>query len=260
MENFFLDNSLILSVLFRPRPAQPGTNHLDNVIDGAIEVEENVVLGYRMYVHDPTAPIVLLFHGNSEIAPDYDDAAPMYHHAGVSLMVVDYRGYGWSTGRPLVSTLLSDAEVVYECLPSVFTEAIQEGSPLIVMGRSLGSACAIELAIRHPGALKGLIIESGFAHVVPLLSHLGMPTVDKVHLSDPINNIGKITLTSVPLLVIHGEEDALIPVEEGQALHDSSPATIKRLKRIPSAGHNDLLNYAEEYFVAVEEFIVTVTR
>ncbi len=258
MENFFLDNPLILSFLFYPRPAQPGTSRLDNVTDGAIPVEEDVVLGYRLYAHDPGAPIILYFHGNGEVAPDYDDIAPFYHHAGASLMVVDYRGYGWSTGRPLVSTLLPDVEVVYQRLPGVFTEAGLEGSPLIVMGRSLGSVCAIELASRHPGALKGIIIESGFAHVKPLLIRLGLPMIDKVRLSDPINNIGKMTLTSLPLLVIHGENDALIPVEEGQALHDASPATIKHIQRVRGAGHNDLLYYAEEYFATIANFIKEV--
>jgi pimeloyl-ACP methyl ester carboxylesterase len=260
MENFFLDNPLILSFLFHPRPAEPNTGRFENVIDGAIEVDEDVVLGYRLYAHDPGSPIILLFHGNGEVAPDYDDIAPLYHHAGASLMVVDYRGYGWSTGQPLTSTLLPDVEAVYQCLPGVFTEAALAGSPLIVMGRSLGSACAIELASRHPGALKGIIIESGFAHVVPLLTRLGLPMIDRVRVPDPINNIGKMTLTTLPLLVIHGEDDSLIPVEEGQALHDASPATLKTIKRIRGAGHNDLLYYAEEYFAAVEEFIVAVTR
>lgn len=259
MDNFFLDNPLILSFLFHPRPAQPCTSCLDNIIDGTIEVEQDVALGYRLYAHEPGAPIILFFHGNGEVAADYDDIAPLYHHAGASLMVVDYRGYGWSTGRPLVSTLLPDVEAVYQCLPSVFSEAVLAGSPLIVMGRSLGSACAVELASRHPGALKGMIIESGFAHVVPLLTRLGLPMIDKVRLSDPINNIGKMTLTSVPLLVIHGEEDTLIPVEEGQALYDASPATKKTIKRIRGAGHNDLLYYAEEYFAAIADFIKEIT-
>lgn len=260
MDNFFLDNPLILSFLFHPRPAEPNTGRLDKVFDGAIEADRDVLLGYRLYVHEPGAPIVLLFHGNGEVAPDYDDVAPLYHHAGASLMVVDYRGYGWSTGSPLVSTLLSDVEAVYGLLPEVFAEAGLEGSPLIVMGRSLGSACAIELASRHPGALKGVIIESGFAHVVPLLARLGLPMIDRVRITDPINNIGKMTLTSLPLLVIHGEEDTLIPVEEGQALYDASPSQVKTIKRVRGAGHNDLLYYAEEYFAAVAEFIRQVIR
>jgi alpha-beta hydrolase superfamily lysophospholipase len=255
MGNFFLDNPLILTFLFHPRPAEPNTSRLDKVFDGAIEVEQDVLLGYRLYAHEPGAPIILLFHGNGEVAPDYDDVAPLYRHAGASLMVVDYRGYGWSTGTPLVSKLLPDVEAVYELLPDVLAEAGLAGSPLIVMGRSLGSACAVELASRHPGALKGMIIESGFAHVVPLLARLGLPMIDRVGVSDPINNIGKMTLMSVPLLIIHGEEDTLIPVEEGQALHDASPATLKTIKRVRGAGHNDLLYYAEEYFAAIADFI-----
>ncbi|MBN1309857.1 MAG: alpha/beta fold hydrolase [Anaerolineae bacterium] len=258
MENVILDNPLILSFLFHPRPAQPGTSRLDNAIDGTIPVDDDMVLGYRLYAHEPGAPIILFFHGNAEIAPDYEDIAPLYHHAGASLMIVDYRGYGWSTGKPLVSTLLSDTEAVHKALPGILAAAVLADSPVVVMGRSLGSACAIHLASRHPGDLRGLIIESGFAYVVPLLARLGLPIMGDADINDPINNIGKMCSISLPLLIIHGESDTLIPVEEGQALYDASPAKLKTIKRVRGAGHNDLLYYAEEYFAAMGEFIAAV--
>jgi fermentation-respiration switch protein FrsA (DUF1100 family) len=260
MENFFLDNPLILSFLFHPRPADPGISRLENVVDGEIAIDEDVALGYRLCIHKPGAPTILYFHGNGEIAAEYDAVAPLYHRAGASLLIVDYRGYGWSTGSPSTSTLLADAEAVYETLPEILGEPGLANGPLIVMGRSLGSACAIHLASRHPGAFKGLIIESGFAHVVPLLMRLGLPMIDKVKMSDPINNIGKMSLIPLPLLVIHGEDDTLIPVAEGQALYDTSPAKLRTIKRLPGAGHNDLLYYAEEYFAAIADFIKETTK
>jgi alpha-beta hydrolase superfamily lysophospholipase len=260
MDLKLLDNPLVLSTLFYPRPAQPGTHPDSAGRDGTIPVAEDVVLGYRLYVHRPGAPVVLFFHGNGEVASDYDGFAPQYHRAGASLLVVDYRGYGWSTGRPLVSALLADVEPVLAALPDLLEEAGLAGAPLYVMGRSLGSAPAIHAAHTHPDRFRGIIIESGFARAVRLLERLGLPRTLTDRLPDPIGNDRKMAEIALPLLVIHGERDTLIPVENGQALYDASPATTKRLLRVPGAGHNDLLFYGlEPYFAALADFIAETT-
>lgn len=252
-----LDNPLVLSMLFYPRPDRPGHSALPQVHDGAIPVADEIVLGYRLYAHQPDSPLILYFHGNGEIASDHDGIAEAYRHIGVSLLVVDYRGYGWSTGRPLLSALLSDAEAVLPALPAVLAGAgLEPEPPLFVMGRSLGSAPAIHLAHTRPGRFKGLIVESGFAHVLMLLARLGLPADLLSNIPDPIGNLRKVERLDLPLLVIHGEQDSLIPVAHGQALYDASPAAHKRLLRIPGAGHNDLLFVGmQQYFDAVRTFI-----
>jgi alpha-beta hydrolase superfamily lysophospholipase len=255
-----LDNPLIISTLFYPRVAPAGTSRLDNVHDGTIPVEDSIVLGYRLFAHEPDAPVILYWHGNGEIASDYDHFAAEYHRVGASLLVVDYRGYGWSTGKPKVSALLSDVEPVLTAVPDILQGAGLFGDTLLMMGRSLGSACAIHAAHDYPDRLKGLIIESGFAHAIPLLARLGLPQRFLSNLPDPIGNVRKMTSVDLPLLVIHGERDNLIPVANGQALYDASPATIKHLLRVPHAGHNDLLFYApDQYFAAIKQFLDAVT-
>jgi alpha-beta hydrolase superfamily lysophospholipase len=248
-----LDNPLLLSFLFHPRPARPGT-HLPNVVDGTIPVEGDVVLGYRLYKYEPGEPVILYFHGNGEIASDYDDLADMYHGIGTSLLIVDYRGYGWSTGQPKVSSLVTDVEAVFAALPTVL-EGLGN-PPLFVMGRSLGSAPAIHLAHTHPEAFKGLILESGFAQILPLLLRLGLPAQLMSNLPDPIGNLDKIGEITLPLLVIHGERDDLIPVTHGQSLYDASPAEQKKILRIFGAGHNNLLSVGlQEYFTAIGDLL-----
>lgn len=251
-----LDNPLVIATLFYPRPAVAGM-HLDpGVRDGTIPVAENVVLGYRLYPYRPGAPVVLFFHGNGEIAPDYDMFAGQYHRAGASLLVVDYRGYGWSTGKPLVSALIEDVEPVLAALPGVLESADLADAPLYVMGRSLGSAPAIHAAHTHPDRIRGVIIESGFARATRLLARLGLPAAITDHLPDPVGNDKKIAEIALPLLVIHGEHDTLIPIENGQVLYDASPASLKRILRVPGAGHNDLLLWdIDGYFAAIERFI-----
>jgi alpha-beta hydrolase superfamily lysophospholipase len=257
----WLDNPLVNNTLFYPRAAAPGTDLPDGVHDGTIPAAEDIALGYRLYVHTPGAPLIIFFHGNGEIASDYDSIAPLFHRAGASLIVVDYRGYGWSSGQPKVSALLPDTEAVIAALPDVLAQASAAVGAWFVMGRSLGSACALHAAHTTPAHLTGVIIESGFAHAIPLLARLGLPVERLQNIPDPIGNVRKIAQITLPLLVIHGERDTLIPVHNGQALYDASPAALKRLARIPSAGHNDLLFYGvEAYFDAVAAFLTAAQQ
>ncbi len=256
LDSSLLDNPLLLSVLFHPRSASRLRDERPGVTDGEVAVAEDAALGYRLYSHAPGSPIVLFFHGNGEIAPDYDGIAPMFHGAGVSLLVLDYRGYGWSSGEPKITTLLPDAEAVFRALPRLLAPAGLAESPRFVMGRSLGSAPAIHLAHLHPDAFAGLIVESGFAHTVPLLAQLGLPVEALAALPDPFDNAAKVGELHLPLLVIHGERDRIVPVGNGQALYDASPAADRTLARVPGAGHNDLLFVAPAaYFNALRAFV-----
>jgi hypothetical protein len=252
-----LDNPLIQSALFYPRSARPGTSRLKNVTDGTLPVAGEVALGYRLYAHQPGQPVIVYFHGNGEIAPDHDEFAPLYRVAGASLLVVDYRGYGWSTGVPSLAALIPDVEAVYRALPDILGQAHIADGPLVVMGRSLGSAYAIHFAHTYSASLRGLIVESGFTGIASLLTGLRLPTLLPPGAHDPMGNLDKMAHIDLPLLVIHGERDSLIPVANGQALYDASPSRQKTIKRVIGAGHNDLLFYADEYFAAIEDFLVT---
>ena len=248
-----LDNPLITSILFYPRSDTPGGSSVPGAVDGGIPADD-VVLGYRYYVND--GPTILFFHGNGEIASDYDSIAPQFFRVGASLLVVDYRGYGWSTGQPRASNLLTDINAVHAALPGILQSAEKSESDVYIMGRSLGSAPAIHYAHQHPEMFKGIIIESGFAHVLPLLARLGLPPGALGNVPDPVGNVSKMKKIDLPLLVIHGERDSLIPVANGQALYDASPAERKNIARIRNAGHNDLL-YAgmNQYFAAIAELL-----
>src|SRR5262245_14098853 len=102
-----LDRPEILSMLFYPRPdssvASPPARDL------MIPVAGHIAVHARWHPLAPAAPAVLFFHGNGEVAGEYDDLAPVYHRFGMSLFIADYRGYGRSGGRPTVGTMLADA-------------------------------------------------------------------------------------------------------------------------------------------------------
>ena len=251
-----LDNPELWATLFYPRPAQPAFDGSNGIYDGTIPVEGDVVLGYRFYAQQKPTPVVVYFHGNGEITTDYDGIYPEFRDVGLSLLVVDFRGYGWSTGQPTMTTLLNDVEAVYKALPSIMERAGVSDSPCYLMGRSLGSGPAIHLASSHPNVFKGLIIESGFADVTPLLVRRGFPMELLAGQPDPVGNVRKIQALSMPLFVIHGEDDRLLSVSNGQQLYDVSNAAIKRIYRIRRAGHNDLLWIGrEQYFSAIADFV-----
>lgn len=256
-----LDAPQIVENLFFPRAAMKGSVRRGiTAVDGVIPVDEDVVLGYRFYPDDRAGqPMLLYFHGNGEVATDYDSLSTLYHDAGAALLVVDYRGYGWSTGTPLTSKMLPDARKVAEALPDILkAHRVEPQTPVFLKGRSLGSAPAVYLAHQYPEQFRGLIIESGYADAPSLFRRLSIPVPDAmredVHL--PVNNVTKMKAVSLPLLVIHGEQDMIIPVEQGQALYEAAPSEKKTLLTVPGAGHNNLLYVAtQRYFSAIATFI-----
>ena len=263
-----LDQPAVLRVMFYPRRSWPGISLVSSVHDGRVEVEPGVSVGYSLYLAEPQSPLILYFHGNGETARDYDSIAPLYTDLGISLLVADYRGYGWSDGFPTASSLVHDAPLVFEALGQMLRPELVEGleeagseipQRVFVMGRSLGSAAAIEVARHHQEAIAGLIIESGFAHTLRLLARLGVVLESLDEAQDVFANLAKIGQIHLPTLVIHGQADMLIPALEGVALYEGSaaPDDEKRLVVISGAGHNDLLAVgAAAYFEAICDFVL----
>jgi hypothetical protein len=253
-----LDSPMVTSMLFYPRPARPGTSSIPNTRDGTFQIAEGVHLGWRLFRPADPASVILFFHGNGEIAADYDPLAPLFFGVNAALLVVDYRGYGWSSGRPLTSALTRDAEAIMPTLPDALGDLAAR--PLFVMGRSLGSAPASHLAWRLPERFRGVILESAFSDMPSVVARLGLPIPLPASDDLPLNNVGKIAQTDLPLLVIHGEQDQLLPVENGQRLYDASPAPRRTILRVPGAGHNDVMVAdTEAYFGAIREFISGAT-
>lgn len=129
--------------------------------------------------------------------------------------------------------------------------------PLVVMGRSLGSASALELAACYPGRIAGLIIESGFAYASPLLALLGIDAAT-IGFREEIGfrNVDKIAAYDGPTLVIHAEYDHIIAFSEGQSLFDASTSANKKLLQIPGANHNDIQYRGfEAYMHSVKDLI-----
>jgi pimeloyl-ACP methyl ester carboxylesterase len=245
IDTSIFDQEIFTERMFFPSPlsSAPPPGAIDTSID---------VPGAKLHLRRHNAPgaraTLLLFHGNGEVVADYDQAAPLFRSAGAELAVVDFRGYGESTGSPTLRNTIDDAPRVL----SAFA-----GQKIIVMGRSLGSACAAAL---YNANILGLILESGFTDLFALIRRRGLrPPVSfseaEKQIFDPVP---KLARGRAPLLVLHGEEDELIAPTEGRAAFDAAGTKDKELVLIPGRGHNDISS-SPRYWAALKTFIEHVS-
>jgi len=249
-----LDKPEVSKNIFFPRPEWK-TLESSRSTDISIPVEDDISVSARFHFTDKSGPTILFFHGNGEIVTDYDAIGAFYNRMGINLLPVDYRGYGSSGGTPTVTAMMQDCHPIYSFIRQWLTDNGYKG-PFILMGRSLGSASALELASHYPTEVDGLIIESGFAYAEPLLRVLGIDLrKHNFRESEGFRNLDKIKKFRKPLLIIHAEFDHIIPYSDAQALNGASSSSDRTLLKIPGANHNDIFSRGlMEYMAAVKSF------
>ena len=217
----------------RPDPSRPpdGTDEIYIEVEGAVKVHA------RRHPNPKAHFSLLYFHGNGEIVSEYDDLAHLFSELGAEFLVCDYRGYGKSDGYPTLRTALADSRIIYEYLKS-------NGKLLakvVVMGRSLGSASAIELCSSRED-ISGCVIESGYADPIPLVERRGIK-VGEITPEDNrlFNNSQKISRVNCPLLIMHGAADDLIVPAEAELNFREAGSENKTLKILDGVGHNDIM-------------------
>lgn len=250
-----LDQPEALSYIFHPTQVERNVSPL-NGVDIDIEVEEGIILGCRFFGASKEAPTILFFHGNGEIVSDYDGIAQQYIAHDINLFVTTYRGYGWSSGEPTVTAMYKDARKLLEESRKWLEENSYTG-PLVVMGRSLGSAPAIDLMSEYPEHFKALIIESGFANTIPLAKSLGIDVkAAGLTEADCFNNRSKIEKVTKPTMILHGGNDTLIPVGQAEYLQAFCGARNKVFQVVPGADHNSVISTAGElYFITIKNWL-----
>lgn len=204
----------------------------------------------------PTAnsgDVLLYLHGNGKNVSANLEHAQRLHQLGFSVFLFDYRGYGRSEGNfPTESGVYRDAQAAWNYLVE------QRGIPpenIFLYGHSLGAAIALDLAVRQPQA-AGLMMENGFTSMRDMVDHQEIyrffPT--NLILNHRFDSLSKLKLLRVPLLVIHGLEDQIVPPRMGQVLFDAAHVP-KKLLLVPAASHNNVASVSgEEYSQAVRDF------
>lgn len=180
---------------------------------------------------DVSGPVVLMFHGNAGSIADRLENAMMIRELGVDLMMAEYRGYGDSQGRPSERGLYRDAT-------AALAEARDRacGRPVVVFGRSLGGAVAVDLASREQ--VDGLIVESTFTSLPAMARSTRIPFATRA-VAYAFDSVAKIGRVKAPVLVIHGDADELVPFRMGEALHRAAVGSVDaRFFRVHGGDHN----------------------
>jgi pimeloyl-ACP methyl ester carboxylesterase len=256
-KNLLIDNSTISNVVFYPRKTKIPEKLESNVEVLKFEISESISIGGFFYGTKVENPTILLFHGNGEIASDYQYISHLFLDCNVNLAVVDFRGYGFSSGEPYFTSLISDAIPIYDAFRQWMIEKNYLDS-LFVQGRSLGSVCAAEIGAQNPPQLRGVIFESGFASIFNMMTNLFR--VQSPHLTPDslkeYSNDTRVQKFNVPTLLIHGTSDGVIPYSESQLLYQNLPNSVeKKLVLIDEAGHNNILSFKRDYFLPLSDFV-----
>lgn len=196
---------------------------------------------------------VLFFHGNAgNISHRLERSKLLAERFGLDILLLDYRGYGHSKGRPSEAGLYRDARAAYQ-------EAVRRGfssDRILLFGESLGCAVAVQLATEKPVA--GLVLETPFLSV-PALARKYYPIVPGFVIRTRFDSEKKIAGITAPKLFIQAENDEIVPGSHARRLHELA-LTPKELYRIPGARHND--TYAvggEEYLRAWGRFLRSIS-
>jgi pimeloyl-ACP methyl ester carboxylesterase len=180
---------------------------------------------------------VLFCHGNAGNVADRLLHARLLTDAGLDVLLFDYRGYGRSTGRPDEEGTYEDARAARSALLAL--EGV-DPARVFYVGESLGGAVALALAREAPP--RGLVLVSTFTSVRDM-ARLHYPIIPAFLVPDAYPSLARIRGLECPLLVLHGDRDEIVPVDQARALFAAAPEP-KRLHVFAGAGHNDLLDRA----------------
>jgi pimeloyl-ACP methyl ester carboxylesterase len=178
-------------------------------------------------------PTVVYLHGNGEQVLDAVTLAEGLAAQGMGLLAVEYPGYGFAPGAPGEAAIYAAAERALALL----AERGVPGGDVVLLGRSLGSGVAVELARRGHGAR--VVLVSPFTSLGDMAARLFFWLPARLLLRDRYASLDKAPLVRQPVLVLHGERDTLVPVEMGRRLAERLPHGT--FVQVPHVGHNDIL-------------------
>ena len=234
--------------IFKPEKLKPGFEYKYDVPFRELffDVEPGVQIN-GLHFHRPSpSGLILYFHGNTRSIKGWAKYAKDFYRYNYDVVLVDYRGFGKSTGKRSEQAMLNDMQFVYDELKRQYPE-----DHLILYGRSMGSGFATKLAAdNHP---RYLILDApyySFSKVVErFLPILPVRLVLRYHLRTD----KWIRRVSCPVYILHGTRDWLIPIRHSMNLQKANPKKIT-LIRIYNGGHNNLPDF-DEYHNFVRDIL-----
>ena len=243
-------------LIFPSRPLADADRHAVRILPGTAEVEVTAHDGARLHGwlrhtagESPSPGLVIYFGGNAEEVSGQMHDAPML--APWSVAAFNYRGYGLSEGRPSETALAADALAVYDRLAA---RGDIDPHHIVVLGRSLGSGVAVQLAANRP--VRAVVLVSPFDSLRSLAGKQYPFVPVSLLLKHPFDSLARAPEIEAPLLALAGEHDRLIPPELSRRLHDAW-AGPKRWVLVPGAGHNDI-HAGPGYWPPIRELLASI--
>lgn len=210
--------------------------------DVAIETADGITL-HGWYIDGRSSRVLLFFHGNAGNISHRLDSIRQFHELGLSVLIVDYRGYGQSTGRTTEKGIYRDAEAAWRYLTK---RRGTQANQIVIFGRSLGASAASWLAARQ--SPQALIVESSFTSVPDIARELypWLPVRWLSRLSHATRDY--VRGVRCPVLVVHSRDDEIIPFHHGEEIYAAAnpPRTLLPLR----GTHNDAFLRDEHNYMA----------
>ncbi len=196
-----------------------------------------------LYLPSLAAAYTLLYsHGNGEDLFDLKSFLAGYSRRGYSILCYDYEGYGASQGKPGEQNTYRDIEAVYRHMTGTLKIPPEK---IILYGRSVGSGPTCYLAEKYPAA--GMVLQSPFTSAFKVVCPVPLPF-------DKFPNLQRIKNIKMPILIMHGRLDGVIPFQHGQTLFETAGQP-KYFFEVPDAGHNDLeFKAGDRYWQELDKF------
>ncbi|RYO78357.1 hypothetical protein DL762_008722 [Monosporascus cannonballus] len=245
-----------------PRPSQFGIRDFEELVIPTTDGEKLsafYIRGPRRGRH--TKCTIVMFHGNAgNIGHRLPIARMLINYVGCNVFMLEYRGYGLSTGEPDEKGLMIDAQTALDYLRD---RAETRSHKLVIYGQSLGGAVSIKLVQKnqHAGDIVGLVLENTFLSmrslipsVIPPAKYLAMLCHQVWPSESLIPNI-----TEIPILFLSGLQDEIVPPRHMRKLYELATTPTKIWKPLPGGDHNSSV-LEEGYFEAISEDISTIVR
>lgn len=208
--------------------------------------------------HPEAKANLLFFHGNAGNISHRLDSINIFHQLGLSVLIIDYRGYGKSTGTPSEQGSYIDAETAWDYLTK---EKEIPDKDIILFGRSLGGAVATWLAAKQSAA--ALIIESTFTSIADMGKHYYPYLPTSLLARIEYLSIERIANIKTPILVIHSQSDEIVPYQYGQKLFEKAKTETTNEKSFLEiiGGHNEgYLISGKQYTDGLNRFITDIVQ
>ena len=219
-----------------PTRAAPAAAGLDHVKEIEIAAADGVALVAWYAPARNDKPIILYFHGNAANAANRAPRIELIREHGFGVLYLNNRGYGGSRGRPTEENNVADAIVAYDHLIGLGVPA----ATIVAYGESLGSGQVVRLAAARPVA--AIVLEAPLTSTVDVARSTYFWLPIGLLIADKYDNERNIRSVTAPVLILHGEQDGVIPVEMGRRVYRGANQP-KRIELFPQGTHDDLFDH-----------------